>query len=104
MCLVSVIWTDSDNKNNKNDNTHKQVLYRGFLLPALAAALPLRLAVPCSAAVFAAHHGSPELTLPLFGLGAAWAGLYLASGNLAVPVAVHALWNARVFIGSLLGA
>ena len=47
--------------------------------------------------LFAAHHLSLTAALPLAALGATWSYLYLASGNLLVPVAIHALWNARVF-------
>ena len=46
--------------------------------------------------------GSGATTL-LAALGATWSYLYLASGNLLVPVAIHALWNARVFAGTVLG-
>jgi membrane protease YdiL (CAAX protease family) len=85
----------------------EEVVYRGFLLPALACGpwrLPLySAAVPVSALLFAAHHQSAAAALPLAALGAVWALLYLLSGNLAVPVLVHALWNSRVFLGSLLG-
>ena len=56
-----------------------------------------------SSLLFAAHHLSLTAALPLAALGATWSYLYLASGNLLVPVAIHALWNARVFAGTVLG-
>ena len=41
--------------------------------------------------------------LPLAVLGLTWALLYVYSGNLLVTMIVHSMWNARVFLGSLLG-
>ena len=61
------------------------------------------LATPLSAIIFALHHGRGEAFLPLSVLGLTWAVLYLLSGNLFVTMVVHALWNSRVFIGSVLG-
>ena len=31
------------------------------------------------------------------------AALYVRTGNLLVPILIHALWNARIFLGSYLG-
>jgi membrane protease YdiL (CAAX protease family) len=41
--------------------------------------------------------------IPLTTLGFLWAVLYILSGNLLVPIAIHAMWNSRVFLGSFLG-
>lgn len=41
--------------------------------------------------------------LPLGTLGYLWAVIYIMSGNLMVPMVIHAMWNSRVFLGSLLG-
>lgn len=41
--------------------------------------------------------------LPLSVLGLVWSLLYLYSRNLLVTVLIHAMWNSRVFLGSLLG-
>ena len=65
--------------------------------------LPAPRAPQKSSLLFAAHHLSLTAALPLAALGATWSYLYLASGNLLVPVAIHALWNARVFAGTVLG-
>ena len=81
----------------------EEVLYRGFLLRALAAFGGSKRAVAASSVLFAAHHLTLTAALPLAVLGATWAHLYLASGNLLVPVAIHALWNARVFFGAAFG-
>jgi len=75
----------------------EEVLYRGFLLPALARSMPLRWAMLAQALLFGAHHHSWSTMLPLSALGWLWSALYLRSGNLLVPILVHALWNARVF-------
>jgi uncharacterized protein len=56
-----------------------------------------------SAVLFAAHHMSLSGMIPLTMLGFLWAVLYLMSGNLLVSIAIHAMWNSRVFLGSLLG-
>ncbi|CAM9692173.1 unnamed protein product, partial [Phaeothamnion confervicola] len=81
----------------------EEVLYRGFLLPALTLYMPLPLAVPVGSVLFAAHHMSVPSMLPLTALGLVWSLLYMLSGNLVVTVIIHALWNSRVFLGSLLG-
>lgn len=81
----------------------EEVLYRGFLLPALYLFYPPDVATLVSAVIFAAHHMSMSGMIPLTTLGYLWAVLYLLSGNLLVPIAIHSLWNSRVFLGSLLG-
>ena len=43
------------------------------------------------------------LLLPLSVTGFVWGVLYVGSGNLLVPILIHALWNTRVFLGSYLG-
>ena len=74
----------------------EEVLYRGFLLPALLRFMPLAAAVPTSALLFALNHFSLQGLLPLTCLGLFWACLYVMSNNLLVPVLVHAMWNTRV--------
>lgn len=81
----------------------EEVLYRGFLLPALACFLPMWAAVPASSVLFAIHHLNPTMIIPLSMLGFIWALLYAKSGNLTVTILIHAMWNSRVFLGSLLG-
>ena len=78
-------------------------LCRGLIYPFLCSVLPMTLATPLSAVVFAAHHARRDLFVPLFTLGLGWAVLYVLSGNLFVPVVVHCMWNSRVFLGSFLG-
>eukprot|EP00180_Rhodochaete_pulchella_P004610 Plantae.Rhodophyta-Rhodochaete_pulchella.ctg8972.p1 GENE.Plantae.Rhodophyta-Rhodochaete_pulchella.ctg8972~~Plantae.Rhodophyta-Rhodochaete_pulchella.ctg8972.p1 ORF type:complete len:322 (-),score=34.68 Plantae.Rhodophyta-Rhodochaete_pulchella.ctg8972:803-1768(-) len=81
----------------------EEVLYRGFLLPALTAFLPLWVAIPVSSVLFAIHHLNLSGVLPLTVLGLAWAIIYTQSRNLLVTILIHAMWNSRVFLVSLLG-
>ena len=50
-----------------------------------------------------AQHAQVGLLLPLSVTGFVWGVLYVGSGNLLVPILIHALWNTRVFLGSYLG-
>ena len=82
----------------------EELLYRGFLLAGLhAVTRSFGMAAFVQALVFSAHHMSVTGALPLAVLGGAWAVLYAHSRNLWTVVAVHALWNSRVFLGSWLG-
>ncbi|KAA8498547.1 hypothetical protein FVE85_6132 [Porphyridium purpureum] len=81
----------------------EEVLYRGFLLPALVFYLPLWASLPISSVLFAAHHLNPGGMIPLTVLGLAWAILYTRSRNVLVTIIIHAMWNSRVFLGSLIG-
>lgn len=81
----------------------EEVLYRGFALPGLTQLFGYRWAVLLQGVIFSAHHMSLSAALPLAVLGWTWAILYTKSKNLWVVVAVHALWNSRVFLGSWLG-
>ena len=53
--------------------------------------------------LFGAQHMQVGLLLPLSVTGFVWGVLYVGSGNLLVPILIHALWNTRVFLGSYLG-
>jgi membrane protease YdiL (CAAX protease family) len=81
----------------------EEVLYRGFMLPALCLHVPYWLAVWISGVVFSIHHVSATGAIPLMVLGWTWAALYAKSGNLLVTILVHAMWNSRVFLGNWLG-
>jgi hypothetical protein len=71
----------------------EELLFRGLIYPWLASLLPMPLATPLSALLFAASHARADTFLPLFALGLTWTALYLLSGNLFVSMVVHALWN-----------
>ena len=81
----------------------EEVLYRGFMLPAMCLHMPFWLSVFTSGIVFSAHHISATGAIPLAVLGWTWATIYAKSGNLLVTILIHAFWNSRVFLGSWLG-
>jgi len=80
----------------------EEIHSRAFLMQALTTALPLRIALRVGGFIFGAQHFQIGLVLPLAAMGYFWGVLYAFSGNLLVPILVHALWNSRIFIGSLL--
>lgn len=81
----------------------EEVLYRGFLLPALTLQMKFWPSVFVSGVVFSVHHVSTTGAIPLAILGWTWAAIYAKSGNLLVTILIHAMWNSRVFLGSWLG-
>jgi membrane protease YdiL (CAAX protease family) len=81
----------------------EEVLYRGFLLPALILQMKYKWAIFWSGIIFSIHHMSPTAAIPLAVLGWTWGILYAKSGNLLTTILVHAMWNSRVFLGSWLG-
>ena len=81
----------------------EEVLYRGFLLPALCLQMKFWPAVFVSGVIFSVHHVSTTGAIPLAILGWTWAAIYAKSGNLLVTILIHAMWNSRVFLGSWLG-
>ena len=81
----------------------EEVLYRGFLLPALTLNMKFWPSVFVSGIVFSVHHVSTTGAIPLAILGWTWAAIYAKSGNLMVTILIHAMWNSRVFLGSWLG-
>ena len=72
----------------------EETLFRGVVQPALAAHLPLAVAVVATAALFGiAHWVTPTYAL-LAGLVGAYLGaLLVLSGNLLVPIVAHALYD-----------
>jgi len=81
----------------------EEVQSRAFLLQAMTAVVPLRLALLFSGVLFGVQHMQLGLALPLSLTGWFWGVMYIHSGNLFVPMAIHALWNLRIFVGSYLG-
>jgi membrane protease YdiL (CAAX protease family) len=81
----------------------EEVLYRGFLLPALVLQMKYKWAILWSGIIFSIHHMSPTACIPLAVLGWTWSILYAKSGNLLTTILVHAMWNSRIFLGSWLG-
>ena len=81
----------------------EEVQSRAFFLQALTALVPLCLALPLMGVLFAAQHMQIGLLMPLSVTGWFWGVTYVSSGNLLVPIFIHALWNLRIFVGSLFG-
>lgn len=71
----------------------EELLYRGVLHGGLRSFGPVTAAVG-SAALFSLAHGAPLPLLPLFALGLLLSAVREATGSLAGPVALHALFNA----------
>uniref|UniRef100_A0A383W3W3 CAAX prenyl protease 2/Lysostaphin resistance protein A-like domain-containing protein n=1 Tax=Tetradesmus obliquus TaxID=3088 RepID=A0A383W3W3_TETOB len=79
----------------------EELIFRGFLLPSLAARLARPAALLGSSLVFALCHFRAETFAPLLLLGLVFGAAYeQCSGNLAPPMALHSLWNAYV-LGSM---
>jgi len=81
----------------------EEVLYRGFLLPALCIQMKFWPALFVSGIIFSAHHVSTTGAIPLAILGWTWGMVYAKSNNLLVTILIHCMWNSRVFLGSWLG-
>lgn len=81
----------------------EEVLYRGYLLPALGLFMGFWPSVFVSGILFSVHHMNLMGAIPLMVLGWLWAALYVKSGNLLVTMLIHGMWNSRVFLGSWLG-
>ena len=81
----------------------EEVLYRGYLLPALGLFMGFWPSVFVSGVLFSVHHLNLMGALPLMVLGCLWAALYAKCGNILVTILIHGMWNSRVFIGSWLG-
>lgn len=81
----------------------EEVLYRGYLLPALGLFMGFWPSVFVSGILFSVHHMNLMGAIPLMVLGWLWAALYAKSGNLLVTMLIHGMWNSRVFLGSWLG-
>jgi len=89
-CVTAPVW--------------EELLYRGFLLAGLTAWTgSWHFSCILQAILFSAHHMSVTAALPLAVLGYTWAVLYTHSQNLWTVIAVHAMWNSRVFFGSWFG-
>jgi membrane protease YdiL (CAAX protease family) len=72
----------------------EEALFRGVVQPALAAHLPLLVAIAATAMLFgAAHWITPTYALLAGIVGAYLGGLFVLSGNLLVPIVAHALYD-----------
>lgn len=78
----------------------EEILFRGIALPLLARRIGAAPAVIAVSAIFSALHFHVPSLVPLFVIGVAFSLAYLHTGDLAVPVIMHAVFNA-VNIGML---
>ena len=79
----------------------EELFFRGLLFNALSVRMPVLFAAILSGIVFGGAHGDPVL-LPVLALfGVLQALLYRATGNLYVPIAVHAI-NNGVFLALMI--
>ncbi len=72
----------------------EEMLFRGFGLPLLARKIGVAPAVVLLSLFFAALHLNLPAFMPLFLISAAFSVAYLYTGSIAVPVVMHALFNA----------
>ena len=72
----------------------EELFFRGLALPLLARRIGVAPAVAAVSGVFALLHFHVPSLAPLFVIGSAFSVAYLATGSLAVPIAMHAVFNA----------
>ena len=76
----------------------EEILFRGFLLGFLAIHLPPTVAIGLSAAAFgAAHFLSSRYVFFATLIGVLWGTIYWWTGNLWIPIVVHALHDMLAF-------
>lgn len=81
----------------------EEALFRGIALPLLARRWGTARAIVAVSAFFAALHFHLPSLVPLFIIAAAFSLGYIFTGNLLVPVAMHALFNGvNLFLLSML--
>lgn len=76
----------------------EETVFRGFLLASLTKWLPPPAAIGLSSLAFATAHFAPRDFPQLAALGCVLGASYVRTRNLAVPVAVHGLWNSGVLL------
>lgn len=76
----------------------EELIFRGFLLPALTAYLPVWGAIGVTSLVFAVAHLSLSEVLPLATLGMVLGVVYVRSGNLFASMLLHSVWNAGTLL------
>ncbi len=79
----------------------EELIYRVVLQSALLQWLPVRVAWPMTAVIFASVHGWPDM-IPLLPLALVLGGVYYRSRSYLASVTAHALFNAWMLIWALL--
>ena len=72
----------------------EEPLFRGVILGGLSKKMPVWLAMALSGFLFAFVHINAATLIPLWFLGVAFAWLYVRTGTLFAPMAVHFIFNA----------
>lgn len=80
----------------------EEIAFRGFLYPALRRRFSVAASILLSSALFALLHRQSGSWLAIAGLGALLAWSYERTGNLSVPVFIHAIHNALSLAVALL--
>lgn len=81
----------------------EELLFRGFLYPAIKRFTDPVFAMLCSGLLFAAVHNNLPALIPLFILGIAFAAVYEYSGSLWTPIWMHAMFNFCSIVLMLMG-
>lgn len=76
----------------------EELLFRGAIYRFIKGQVHPRLALMLSALIFSLMHFNTMAYVPLFILGLLLARSYEVSGNIAVPIVFHALFNANTLI------
>lgn len=79
----------------------EEVVFRGYLYPAVKRFTGPWVSGLCTALVFSAAHGSVSALLPLFVFGLALAALYEFTGSIWAPMAAHFLFNSATVVSLL---
>ena len=72
----------------------EELLFRGVIFGGLSKKMPVWLAMALSGFLFAIIHVNAATLIPLWFLGVAFAWLYVRTGTLLAPMAVHLTFNA----------
>jgi len=81
----------------------EELVFRGAFYRFLKSRMPRNAAYAVSAACFALLHANLASFLPLFFLGVALAVVYEVTGNIKVPILVHAFFNGHSLLFLFLG-
>lgn len=76
----------------------EEIIFRGFLLPALTRYFPVSVAIILSSLLFAIAHLNVSEILPLFVLGSILGLVYSRSRNLLSSMILHSLWNSGTLL------
>ncbi|WP_228016809.1 CPBP family intramembrane glutamic endopeptidase [Synechocystis sp. LEGE 06083] len=76
----------------------EEIIFRGFLLPALTRYFPVSVAIILSSLLFAIAHLNVSEILPLFVLGSVLGLVYSRSRNLLSSMILHSLWNSGTLL------